>query len=70
MTDKPPARPTETRDPKKARQTAAPAIDFTSLANQQTPNYLSPGARKEKAATEELHPHSPTRSWGPGVLGP
>ncbi|MGB5343953.1 MAG: error-prone DNA polymerase [Thermoanaerobaculia bacterium] len=66
MTDKPPARPTETRDPKKARQTMAPAIDFTSLANQQTPNYLSPGARKEKLRQRN---YTPTPPPGPGVLG-
>jgi len=63
MTDKPSGKPTETRDPKKARQTTAPAIDFTSLANQQTPNYLSPGARKEKLRQRN---YTTTPPPGPG----
>ena len=66
MTDKPSARPTETRDPKKGRQTAAPAIDFTSLANQRAPDYLSPGARKEKLRQRN---YTPTPPPGPGGLG-
>ncbi len=59
MTDKPPAKTAEIRDPKKARETAAPAIDFTSLANQRAPDYLSPGARKEKLRQRNYSPTHP-----------
>ena len=55
MTDKPPAKPTESPSPEKSRETTAPTIDFASLANQRTPGYLSPGA------------HPPIPAWDPGL---
>ncbi len=68
MTEKPPAKPTADQGPKKARQIAAPAIDFTNLANQQAPDYLSPGARKEKLRQRKYSPTPPGNEalgqWG------
>lgn len=67
MTDKPPAKPTESPRPEKSPETTAPAVDFASLANQWTPGYLSPGARKEKVrqrnyASTPLRPYAPKPS--------
>jgi len=75
MTDKPPAKPTESPSPEKSRETTAPTIDFASLANQRTPGYLSPGARKEKLRQRNYTPTHPSRlgtrgSGSPSHPGP
>ncbi len=75
MTDKPPAKLTESPSPEKSRETTAPAVDFASLANQRTLGYLSPGARKEKLRQRSYTPTHPSRlgtrgSGSPSHPGP